>query len=94
MFENVPADKEQQYMELYAPHMGDEMELNLMEMDKDESVWTACVRRGELGSGEDTMMTGIKLGRQGRGGPLSHIPYLNPRFSFSFRRSDVGLSTR
>ncbi|XP_072832982.2 NACHT, LRR and PYD domains-containing protein 1 isoform X1 [Pogona vitticeps] len=48
VFKYMPADKEQQYMELYAPHMEDELELNLMEMNQDVPVWEACVRREDL----------------------------------------------
>uniref|UniRef100_A0A670JHF8 CARD domain-containing protein n=1 Tax=Podarcis muralis TaxID=64176 RepID=A0A670JHF8_PODMU len=43
------ADMKQQYIELCAQHMQDELELNLINK-KDELVWKACVRHDELTS--------------------------------------------
>ncbi|XP_066485328.1 NACHT, LRR and PYD domains-containing protein 1b allele 5-like [Tiliqua scincoides] len=44
----LDAEMEQQYLELYAEHMPDRLELSLMEKKKGELVWEACVRREEL----------------------------------------------
>uniref|UniRef100_A0ABM5EIK5 Pyrin domain-containing protein n=1 Tax=Pogona vitticeps TaxID=103695 RepID=A0ABM5EIK5_9SAUR len=44
----LDVDMEQQYLELCARNMEDELELNLIEKNKDASIWTSCVRREEL----------------------------------------------
>ncbi|XP_061444350.1 apoptosis-associated speck-like protein containing a CARD [Rhineura floridana] len=53
-FQRLHADQLQQYIELYAWHMQDELELNLMEKSKDELVWEASIARDELNSSHPT----------------------------------------
>ncbi|XP_061444306.1 uncharacterized protein LOC133365896 isoform X2 [Rhineura floridana] len=53
-FQRLHADQLQQYIELYARHMQDELELSLMEKSKDELVWEASIARDELNSSHPT----------------------------------------
>ncbi|XP_061444314.1 uncharacterized protein LOC133365898 [Rhineura floridana] len=49
-FQYLHADMMQQYLELYAEHMQDGLELNVIEKNKYQLIWEAYVRRDELKS--------------------------------------------
>ncbi|XP_061447577.1 uncharacterized protein LOC133367497 [Rhineura floridana] len=49
-FIHADADKEQPYLELYAEHIRDTFEFNVMQKDKSKPVWVAHVRQEELRS--------------------------------------------